>query len=57
MPSHGTLRRVGLVKSYVSEEYIAYIFKVEEITRERKCRQLLTLFHKSYLMPIISFSD
>jgi hypothetical protein len=31
MPSSGTMRRVNLVKSEVSEELFASIFRVEEI--------------------------
>jgi hypothetical protein len=41
--SAGMWRRVGLVKTGVSEERVASIYRVEEITRARKSvRRLLT---------------
>jgi hypothetical protein len=38
MPSSRIWRRVGIVKTDVSEEHVASIFRIEEIyAREEKC--------------------
>jgi hypothetical protein len=42
MPSSGTWRRVGLVRTDVSETRVAFFFRVQKIRREKGVSRLLT---------------